>query len=140
MIIRDLFYLAYGLLAKGWKGFYGTLTNIRRRNMKAITREVEMALKSPAFRDYLKRKDRNFHRVALGSMIACAALWISLLAGVSYQNFPSTETTGNVEVKSSSIFAVPIRPKPPLPKHSNSIQEKPDNRIVIWHELNSDVK
>lgn len=138
MIIRDLIHLAYGLLAKGWKGFYGSLTNIRRRNMKAITQEVEMALKSPAFRDYLKKKDRNFHRVALGSMFACIGLWITLLLGVSYQNLPSHRTS--TQMNESGVFAEPIRPRPPLPRHNNSIQEKSDDRVVIWHELQSDVK
>ena len=110
MIIRDLIHLAYGLLAKGWKGFYGSLTGIRRRNMKAITQEVELALKSPLFREYLKKKDRNFHRLALGSMFACIGMWISLLVGVSYQNFPSNHR-GTV-ANQSQIFAEPIRPRP----------------------------
>ncbi|MEM8891953.1 MAG: hypothetical protein AAGD28_28500 [Bacteroidota bacterium] len=137
MIIRDLIYLAYGLLSKGWRGFNRTLIHIRNRNMKAITREVEMALRSPAYREYLKKKDRNFHRLALGSMFACITLWISLLLGVSFHNFPTKQAT--THMNSSQIFAEPIRPRPPLPKHRNSIHEKSNNRIVIWHELSSDV-
>ncbi|MEM6800908.1 MAG: hypothetical protein AAF696_05860 [Bacteroidota bacterium] len=136
MIIRDVIYLAYGLLEKGWRGFHDTLSYIRRRNLKSLTREVEMALKSPAFREYLKKKDRNFHRLAIASMFACISLWIALLLGVSYHNFPKGNAT---KAYSHKVFAQPIRPKPPLPKENASIQDKYDERIILWHELDSEV-